>query len=81
MSADSERDRSGVRESGAPVSDSAGVVFGFGLCWSGSRWARARYSVFGRPVEFRLVPLMVIGGLALRTVLARQAEQIRRVGS
>jgi hypothetical protein len=34
--------------------------------------------VFGRPVEMRLVPLIVIGGLALRTVLARQAEKIRR---
>jgi hypothetical protein len=26
----------------------------------------------------RLVPLIVIGGLALRTVLARQADRIRR---
>jgi hypothetical protein len=34
--------------------------------------------IFGRPVEMRLVPLIVIGGLALRTVLARQAEKIRR---
>ena len=36
--------------------------------------------VYGRPVEMRLVPLIVIGGLALRTVLARQAEKIRRSG-
>jgi hypothetical protein len=34
--------------------------------------------VFGRPVELRLVPLIVIGGLALRMVLARQAEKIRK---
>jgi hypothetical protein len=34
--------------------------------------------IFGRPVELRLVPLIVIGGLALRTVLARHAEKIRR---
>ena len=34
--------------------------------------------VHGRPVELRLVPLLVIGGLALRTVIARQAEKIRR---
>jgi hypothetical protein len=34
--------------------------------------------VMGKPVEIRLVPLIVIGGLALRTVLARQAEKIRR---
>jgi hypothetical protein len=34
--------------------------------------------VFGRPVEMRLIPLIIIGALALRTVLARQAEKIRR---
>jgi hypothetical protein len=36
--------------------------------------------VFGRPVELRLIPLIMIGGLALRTVLARQADRIRRRG-
>jgi len=34
--------------------------------------------VHGRPVELRLVPLLVLGGLALRTVVAHQAEKIRR---
>ena len=34
--------------------------------------------VYGRPVELRLLPLIVIGGMAFRTVLARQAEKIRR---
>jgi len=34
--------------------------------------------VFGRPAELRLIPLILIGALALRTVLARQAEKIRR---
>jgi hypothetical protein len=34
--------------------------------------------VQGRPVELRLVPLIVIGGLALRTVVAHRAEKIRR---
>jgi len=37
--------------------------------------------VMGKPVELRLLPLIVLGGLALRTVLARQAEKIRRGGS
>jgi hypothetical protein len=37
--------------------------------------------VAGKPVEIRLIPLIVIGGLALRTVLARQAEKIRRGSS
>ena len=34
--------------------------------------------VMGKPVEMRLVPLVVIGGMVLRTVLARHAEKIRR---
>ncbi|HEX3469702.1 MAG TPA: hypothetical protein VHT28_00830 [Silvibacterium sp.] len=34
--------------------------------------------VNGRPVELRLVPLIILGGLALRTVFARQADRIRR---
>jgi hypothetical protein len=36
--------------------------------------------VFGKPVELKLIPLVVIGGMALRTVLARHAEKIRRDG-
>jgi hypothetical protein len=36
--------------------------------------------VAGRPVELRLLPLIIIGGLALRTVLARKADKIRREG-
>ncbi len=34
--------------------------------------------VLGRPVELRLVPLAILAGLALRTVVAPQAERIRR---
>ena len=37
--------------------------------------------VLGRPVEMRLLPLVVVGAMALRTVLARQAEKIRRGGN
>jgi hypothetical protein len=33
--------------------------------------------VHGRLVEMRMVPLLVIGGLVLRTVVARHAERIR----
>ena len=36
--------------------------------------------VMGKPVEMRLIPLIIIGGLVLRTVLARSAEKIRRGG-
>ena len=34
--------------------------------------------IHGKPVDLRLVPLIVIGGLALRTVVAQQADKIRR---
>ncbi len=37
--------------------------------------------VMGRPVELRLLPLIIIGGMALRTVLAHHADKIRRGGN
>jgi hypothetical protein len=36
--------------------------------------------VGNRLVEIRLLPLVVLGGFALKTVLARHAEKIRRDG-
>ena len=36
--------------------------------------------IYGKPVELRLLPLIFIGGMALKTVLARHAEKIRRGG-
>jgi hypothetical protein len=36
--------------------------------------------VHGKPVDLRLVPLIILGGLAVRTVLALQADKIRRSG-
>ena len=49
-----------------------------GLAWF--TMGEGKVLVVGRPVDIRLVPLLVIGGLALRTVLARHAERIRRGG-
>ena len=37
--------------------------------------------IHGNPIELRLVPLGILGGLALRTVLARQADRIRTAGT
>jgi hypothetical protein len=34
--------------------------------------------VGGKPVELRLVPLLILGMFAFRTYVARQAEKIRR---
>jgi len=36
--------------------------------------------VMGKPVELRLVPIIIIGGLALRTVVALKADRIRHSG-
>jgi hypothetical protein len=36
--------------------------------------------VGGRLVDLRWLPLVILGGLALRTVIAHQAEKIRREG-
>ncbi|HEY2468020.1 MAG TPA: hypothetical protein VGI45_09270 [Terracidiphilus sp.] len=38
----------------------------------------AKIPVGGKLVELRLVPLVILGGMALRTVVAMKAEKIRR---
>ncbi|MBW8869470.1 MAG: hypothetical protein JF563_01600 [Acidobacteriales bacterium] len=40
----------------------------------------ARISVGGRLVEMKFIPLIIIGGFALRTMVAMRAEKIRREG-
>jgi len=34
--------------------------------------------VFGRPVQLKLIPLLVLGTFVFRTAMAREAEKIRR---
>jgi hypothetical protein len=45
------------------------------LCWF---TLEGKVLVMGKPVELRLVPLVILGGLVLRTMVAMQAEKIRR---
>jgi hypothetical protein len=40
-----------------------------------------KISIGGRLVELRLIPLVIIGGFALRTMMAMKAEKIRRDGN
>jgi hypothetical protein len=40
----------------------------------------ARIAVGGRLVEMKFIPLVIIGGLALRTMVAMRAEKIRNEG-
>ena len=54
------------------------VLYGFLALLVWFTMDAGKVMVMGKPVEMRLVPLVIIGGLALRTVLARHAERIRR---
>jgi hypothetical protein len=36
--------------------------------------------VFGKPVELRVIPVLILATFALRTVLVRQADKIRHGG-
>ncbi|MGA3213974.1 MAG: hypothetical protein ABSD20_21920 [Terriglobales bacterium] len=53
------------------------VVLAF-LAWF--TMGEGKVLVAGRLVELRLVPLVIISGMALKTVLARHADKIRRDG-
>ena len=76
-------DREASKRSGSdlarryPVALALYVVLGL-LVWF--TMEAGKILVMGKPVDLRLVPLMVLGGLALRTVVARQADRIRGGG-
>jgi hypothetical protein len=76
-------DREASKRSGSdlarryPVALALYVVLGL-LVWF--TMEAGKVLVMGKPVDLRLVPLMVLGGLALRTVVARQADRIRGGG-
>ena len=76
---------------GLMVSDPAGLELERRFRWALALYAvlaglvwftvgEGKFLVHGRAVDIRLVPLLIIGLFALRTVLARQAEKIRRSG-
>jgi hypothetical protein len=72
-----------VERTGSDLERRFPVALGLYLVLAGLVWftmGDGKVLVMGRLVEMRLVPLIVIGGLALRTVLARQADRIRRSG-
>jgi len=48
------------------------------LCWF--TVGEGKIVVFGKPVELRLIPMLILATFALRTVLVRQADKIRRGG-
>ena len=70
-------------ESVAKLKRKARIAFGLYLVLGVVAWFTldGTVLVYGRPVEIRLVPLIVLGGLAARTLLAVKAEKIRRASS
>jgi hypothetical protein len=70
----------GMAEAGTTLGKKYWVALGLYAALAVLSWFTldARIPVGGRLVELRLVPLVIIGGLALRTMLAMKAEKIRR---
>jgi uncharacterized membrane protein YgcG len=57
--------------------------FTLGEAWVFVPWfelSEGKIIAVSNPVQMRLLPLIVIGGFALKTILARHAEKIRRGG-
>jgi len=78
-----DRKAKGMHSSGAELDRKYWVALGLYAVLAVLVWltiGEGKVFVMGKPVELRLVPLIIIGGLALRTVLARQADKIRRGG-
>jgi len=48
------------------------------LCWF--TVGEGTIVVFGKPVELRLIPMLILAAFALRTVLVHQADKIRHDG-
>ena len=48
------------------------------LCWF--TVGEGSIVVFGKTVELRLIPILILATFALRTVLVHQADKIRRGG-
>jgi hypothetical protein len=79
-----DRATKGLRSTGADLDRKYWIALALYVVLAGLVWftiGEEKILIHGRLVELRLVPLVVIGGMVLRTVLARQAEKIRRGGN
>jgi hypothetical protein len=81
--AEQERGFEGLSSSSADLDRKFWIALGLFAVLALLAWFTIDGSVIvmGKRVEIRLVPLIILGGLALKTVLARQAEKIRRKDS
>jgi hypothetical protein len=72
-----------LRRTGSDLEKRYPIALGLYLILAVLVWftlGEGKVLVAGKQVELRWLPLIILGGLALRTVLARHAERIRRGG-
>jgi hypothetical protein len=79
---DAGSEREGLKRSGQELDRKFRVAMVLYAILAAVSWFTldGKISVGGRLVELRLIPLIIIGGFALRTVMAMKAEKIRREG-
>ena len=73
--------REGLKSTGSDLDRKYWIALALYGCLATLAWftlGEDRVLVGNKLVELRLLPLIIIGGMALRTVLARHAEKIRR---
>ena len=80
IQADSERE--GLRSSGHDLAGKYRAALILYAVLAALSWFTldGKILIRGQVVELRMVPLIIIGGLVLRTMLAMKAEKIRRAG-
>ena len=79
---DADSGRKGLKRSGIDLDRKYRVALVLYAILAALSWFTldGKIQVGGKLVELRLIPLLIIGGLALRTVVAMKAEKIRREG-
>jgi len=80
---DSDRMKEGLHSTGQDLDRKYWVALVLYAALAALAWftvGEGTILVHGRPVELRMLPMIIIGGMALRTVLACYAEKIRRNG-
>src|ERR1700733_5333035 len=81
--AEQRRILQGQQNTGAALERKFWVALGLYIVLAALVWftmGDGKVLVMGKPVELKLVPLLILGGLALRTVVALQADKVRRGG-
>ena len=76
-------ERRGMRSAGSDLDRKFWIALGLYAGLAVLAWftvGEGTIFVEGKPVALRLFQLILIGGMALKTVLARHAEKIRRDG-